>query len=337
MALMNHSWMLLVAPFILLASEEPCCFYGNPSRSYCPCSYALEASLDFLYLQPFEEGLVYAIRNDVRQGAGGADGTPGGPLIDLEPRWQPGVRIALGYAPSFTARVVWTWFHANTADHAQCNLSLPGTGLQSVWVPAIDVSTLYDSAAFRWKLDFDILDVELGKRYEVSPHLSFNPICLFRVAWIDQAFDAHYGASDSASAMNDFRGIGPGFAIRSEWGFAHGWGIFFGSGFALLYGQFATHYGISLPTLPAESLINGVDQNFHRLTANADFSAGVGYGRCLSNGRWRVGGSLNYETHLYWNQNLLSQPLGSDAPALLLQQARDLSIQGFSLRAYFEF
>ncbi len=335
---MSRFWSVLLLPLALFASsEESCIFYGNPSYPRCPCSYAVETTFDFLFLQPFEEGLTYAIRNDARQGAGGADGTPGGPLIDLEPRWQPGVRLSVGYAPSFTAKVVWTRFHASTTDHAHSELTLPGVGLQSVWVPAIDTSVLYDSAAFRWNLNFDMLDFELGKRYEVSSFLTFNPVCLLRVGWIDQAFNAHYGASDSASAMNDFRGIGPGFAFRSEWGFAHGWEICCASGFSMLYGQFTSHYGISLLTAPAEVLIDGVDRQFSRLAAVADFSGGVGYGKCVANGRFRVGGSLSYEAHVYWNQNQLYQPMGSDAPGILPQQSRDLSIQGFSLRGYFEF
>jgi len=333
------SWLLLAMPLSLLAhSDNPCCiFYGNPSRSYCPCSYGMEAYFDFLYFQPFEEGLVYAIRSDIRQGAGGVDGTPGGPLIDLEPRWQPGVRIAIGYTPSFTARLVWPLFHASTTDHAHCSLSLPGSGLQGVWVPAIDVPIFYDSAAFRWKLDFDSVDFELGKRYEVSPHLSFNPVCLVRLAIIDQAFLARYGASDSASWMNDFRGIGPGFTCRSEWEFAHGWTIGCSGGFTLLYGHFETHYGFFTSQVPTERLINGVDQRFDRLTANVDVTAGLGFGKCLSGGRWRVGGRLSYEGHVYWNQAQLMQPMGSDAPSMLIQQARDLLIQGFSVRSYFEF
>lgn len=336
---MDRSWIILFTPLAVCAQngEDPCLFYGNPSHSYCPCSYAIEATVDFLYLQPFEEGLTYAIRNDARQGAAGADGTPGGPLIDLEPRWQPGVRVSAGYAPSFTARFVWTYFHASTSDHAYSELTLPGLGLQSVWVPAIDTSTLYDSASFRWKLDFDTLDFELGKRYEISSSLTFNPVCLLRVAWIDQAFDARYGSFDRASAMNDFRGIGPGFAFRSEWGFSRGWAIYCASGFAMLYGQFASHYGLSLQSAPAETLLSGVDQRCSRLAAGADFSAGVGYGKCILNGRFRIGASLSYEAHVYWNQNLISQPMGSDAAGLALQQARDLSIQGFSLRSYFEF
>lgn len=336
---MLRSWLLYLAPLALFGNscEEPCVFYGNPSQPNCPCSYAVEATLDFLFLQPFEEGLTYAIRNDARQGAGGVDGTPGGPLIDLEPRWQPGLRLALGYAPSFTARAIWTYFHASTTDHAHSELTLPGLGLQSVWVPAIGSSILYDSAAFRWSLDFDTLDFELGKRYEVSSSLTFNPVCLVRAAWIDQSFYARYGSFDSASAMNDFRGIGPGFAFRSEWGFARGWGICCASGFALLYGEFASHYGISLQSVPSNTLLNSVDQRTKRLVASADFSAGLGYGKCIANKRFRIGGSLSYEAHVYWNQGQMFRPMGSDAPGIALEETRDLSIQGFSLRGYFEF
>lgn len=297
----------------------------------------VEGSLELLFMQPFEEGLCYAIRNDARQSSGGGDGTPGGPLIELKARWQPGFRAIIGYSPSFTSRVAWTSFHGNSSATSTSSLSLPGVGLQSTWYPVIDSSVLYSSARFHWKLSFDSIDLEGGKRYEVSPYLAFNPVCYVRFLRLNQSFQALYGSADSVDAVNHFGGIGPGFAIGSTWSFANGLSILYGSSFSLLYGKFDTNFQLNGTTTPMNTLLSGIQQAFYRLVPTAQLEAGLGYSRCIAKGRWQIGGRLCYEALYFWGQNALRSPLGSDAPALAIQQVRDLSIQGFSLKGVFAF
>lgn len=311
--------------------------YGNPSQPQCECSWGIEAAGEALCLQLFEEGLSYAIQSDVRQSIGGVDGTPGGAILNVEPRWQAGYRVMIGYAPNVTFRLVWMSVDADRVDRATSDLSQPGIGLQGTWIPAVDQSVLYSSARFRWIVDFDALDVEVGKQYAVSPSLSFNPICSLRGVRIDQGFQAFYGSSDQVHAMNDFEGLGPRIGVSSIWGFGPQWELFASASASLLYGRFTTHYGFSTPTLPMGLLLNDIDERMKTQVANAEFSFGFGWSRCLSNGRWHVGIRLSYEAHLFWDQNEVRIALGSDAPALAFLQARDLSIQGFGLRAEVEF
>jgi hypothetical protein len=302
------------------------------------CSWDMEAAGELLYLQPFEEGLSYAIRNDVRLSAGGVDGTPGGAILHVEPRWQPGLRVMIGYVPSVTLRLTWMLFLADTVNHARTGLSPTGVGLQSTWIPPVDesVAMLYSSARFHWKLDFNAIDFDLGKRYDVSPFLSFHPACSVRFLQADQSFHAIYGELDHAKALNDFRGIGPRFFLSSFWGFAHGWEIVSSLSFAALYGRMLTQYGFQA-ALPSQELLMGNLEQLHVQVANADFSLGVGWGRSLFKERWHLGARLSYEVHFFWDQKQFWQPLGIDAPALLFQEIGNLSIQGFALRGEVDF
>ena len=330
--------LLLFFPFALCAAQDPCIreksHFGNPTGHLCSDSLALEAAAELLILQPFEEGLDFAIRNDVRQTSGG-DGTPGGPLLNLKTRWQPGWRVSLGYCPSVTARAVWTGFAASSLSKAKAGVTPVGIGLQSTWVPPVGTATLYQTAALRWNLDLNTIDLEVGKRYWVSPYLCLNPILALRLAEIDQSFHAAYtlrGVEDSAKAMNDFRGLGPRSGISCAWSFSHGWEILANGAFSLLYGRFLTHYGVTPP-----SELCDVDAHFNQLVPNADVSLGLGWGKCFSKRRWNLKFQFIYEVHLFWDQNQLRQPLGSDAPALAILQTGDLSLQGFAIRGQCEF
>ena len=324
---------ICLIPFLSYAQEVAC--FGNPTGKLCNQSLGLEASAELLILQPFEENLAYAIRNDVRQTTGGADGTPGGPLIDLETRWQLGWRVCIGYSPSVTARAVWMGFSASTLGKAKSGITPSGIGLQSTWVPPVTTALLYESASFRWDLALNAVDIEVGKHYWVSSTLSINPTLALRLAEIDQAFHADYslsGATDVARAMNDFQGLGPRAGTSLSWGFAHGWEIALAGAFSLLYGQFKTHYGVSPPFEMCD-----VDATFKRLVPNADLALGLGWGRCLSKNKWRLKFQFSYEGQIFWDQNQLRRPLGSDAPALAILQTGNLSLQGFSLRGQCEF
>jgi hypothetical protein len=324
--------LLLILPLALVAEEVR---FGNPTGHLCDNSTGLELSAEFLILQPFEDDLVYAIRNDVRQTSGGADGTPGGPLISLKTRWQPGWRVMVGYSPSVTARAIWMGFIGSSIGRAKAGITPAGVGLQATWVPPVNSAILYQSATFQWGMDLNLLDFEVGKRYWVSPHLSLNPAITLRLAEIDQSFHAVYtlsGAEHSAHAMNDFRGLGPQAALSMAWGFAHGWEIFASSSASLLYGRFITHYGVYPPLG-----LSDVDAHFFRFVPDANTSLGIGWGRCLSKNRWNLKFQLSYEGHLFWDQTQLRQPIGSDAPSLAILQTNNLSIQGFSIRGQCEF
>jgi hypothetical protein len=326
--------LLLLLPFSLFAETVP---YGNPSHAAAPHSRAVEMAVEYLLLQPFEEGIAIAIRNDDRQESAGA-------TINFNTKWQSAVRCSIGYAPSFTLRAAWTDFHTKNVNHAHESTDLSGVGLIGIWMPAIDENVLYAFAAMSWKIDFDTVDLTLGKRFKVSNALLFNPYCSVRWAMIGQHFHTVYSLpsdaahlGDEVQVLNDFHGIGPGAGMSAEWGFAHGWMIFAEGTAALLQGKFRTHSGFSSAEQPSEELLNSVDAVFSRMVPVADFYFGLGWGKTFSKKCRYLGWRLCYENHIYWEQSQWRRAIGSDAPATALLETHDLSVQGFSLRGELEF
>ena len=320
--------IFLLFPFLLCAQNENANCYGNPSCMLNEKVLGAEFIADFLYMQPLVDGLSYAIRNDVRQQSmGGVDGTPGGPILDLKPDWEPAFRVAVCYVPDVTARLVWMHFFGKTTTEAHADISQPGLGLEGIWVPPVNSSRLYSSAKLHWKLDFDTLDLDLGKCYQVSPFLKMNPSCSVRFARINQSFHAVY-QQDWAQAENNFFGIGPRIGLDSQWCFVQDWSLFGGMAASMLYGQFETHSEF----FSQAAVLQNISDDFFRLEPNVEFSLGIGWQRFLSNRHCRLGFRLSYEAQVFWNQIALRQPMGSDAPQLALSQTRDLALQGFALR-----
>ena len=317
--------LLCSVPLLLLGQETERCF-GNPSLPLCDAVFGMEVAGEALCLQPSVEGVSYSIRNDIR-----GNGTPGGPILDLKPSWQPAFRIACSYLPNITARLVWMHLAGTTESRAHDDLSFPNLGLEELWIPPMSSLVISQKASLHWYLDLDVVDLEVGKRYAVSPFLSFNPACGLRIARIDQSFHARYHSSSqisSAQAENDFLSVGVRMGLDSEWILVSDWSIQVKGAAALLYGRFETLY---------ESPQEEIKEDFYRLEPNAEFGVGIGWKRCLSNGYCQLGFRFGYEAQIFWDQNQFRRFLGSDAPTVALQQVSNLSVQGFSLRGQVAF
>jgi hypothetical protein len=316
-----------------MAEDHPGCF-SDCSHPLCASLYGVEIVGDGLYVQPSLEGLSFAIRNDVRSAVGG-EGTPGGPVLDLKATWKPAFRIAMNYLPGITTRLTWMHLSATDRSSSEVDLALPGLGLESLWVPPMNALILYQNGSLCWDLNLDTIDLEIGKRYAVSSVLSMNPACGFRIARIDQGFHAAYRTPaivDTVNAGNDFLSIGIRMLLDAEWRVISDWSICARGAAALLYGRFQTHYTSSSP-VPFRK----IEEKFYRLEPNVECSIGFGWKKCLARGQCLLGFRLSCEGQIFWDQNELRQPMGSDAPTLALQQVRNLTVQGFALRGQIAF
>lgn len=144
---------------------------------------------------------------------------------DVEPdfRWNPGFRI--GADLSFNCLILeadWTHFNGG----AKFN----------------------DSTQFgRWKIDYDTIDLTLGRRFCAAPCFYFKPFIGVRALKINQSLQSHLetlfvsliGNNIVTSDLDDreeFWGIGPQIGIEANW--------YLGNNFSI-YGSFAAiaYYG----------------------------------------------------------------------------------------------
>lgn len=83
----------------------------------------------------------------------------------------------------------------------------------------------YRSASVQWKLNFNIIDLELGYKFKIDQYLQLRPFIGIKGGWIYQKIYSSWVSptvavnftSATENLKNDFYGIGPAIGLDSTW------------------------------------------------------------------------------------------------------------------------
>lgn len=236
-------------------------------------------------------------------------------------RWNAGFRIATGYEfgeQSWDIAAYWTHFHTRTHDQHQHQC-------QS------------DFNRFRWKLDYEVVDVLLGRKICVEC-FAFRPFIGVRAVQIDQkvkskfliAYNTFFNTSSfssfssfssssssgslASSPLSDFfageeknkekfRGVGPLIGIEADWNLGCGFSLYACASLSSLYGHFKVRFN------EFNTFLNGTNicdkkTHLHSCQIATDAIIGIRWQRCLC-GNMQVIFQLAWEQHRYFNHNRL--------------------------------
>lgn len=207
---------------------EPCCVPQPKKcidcECYTPAFYDLQCDwgaffdIEFLYWYARESDLSYAVKG---QTVSRGDVLPG-PLLDLiftpksfkyiETSWDPGVRVGLGWNDScdgWDYYLNWTYFHnssrssvsatfeglpADNTVFAPANPNVPALGEFAILNPYINPAfllsnpQLFDKVIGKWKLTYNSIDLEVGRKYWLSQCFNLRPYAGLRGSWIKLRF-----------------------------------------------------------------------------------------------------------------------------------------------------
>jgi len=312
---------------------------------------------DFIYWKPDEDGLEYAYKfkslNNV-----GPNFVQNGRLEDVDFEYEPGFRLGAGWTTDYDEWDVyacWTWLHASASDHAHNHQ--PGVDvLVPLWFPVQLALTnnfqrSAESASGHWRLHYNVLDVNLGRKYFVSKAISLRPHFGLRTAWIDQHFNNSFKGLDYSSSRathfhgkNDFWGIGLRTGINLQFFFNKNWSMYANGSGALLYGDFDLSHTVKGfdPSNPTNytRLYHEKEDN-HRLRTNLEVGAGFTWETFFHQDRYHFSLSAGWDFVEWFNQNELRKFIGYQNPDLgagtYLVEDGDLGLQGFTLSARFDF
>ena len=171
----------------------------------------------------------------------------------INPNWNAGFRVGAGYTWSpdvWDVQARWTWFqnHEDTAILGNYfpMWTHPNSDLNQAAGGGLDVS-----AAASWNMQFNGVDLELGKEFKPGMFFSLRPHFGAKAAFLDQDFNVNYQNSTTLSQFvnnsvfmtNDFGGIGVRGGFDAFWDLDwYGLSLFGKSSFAILFGEFKTHY-----------------------------------------------------------------------------------------------
>lgn len=350
---------------------------ANAPVSPVTCGGDLVFTIAGFYWKAEQDGLEYAIDTSVV----GSDGVTANRGLNnlIQSRyetpdfsWDFGLRIGLGYntpCDGWDIGAIWTYFQNGASSHIEAEFDDNHTLLPiwSAFQPAFagQAPMLFatDAETF-WKLDLQLVDLELGRHMWASKRLDLRPFVGLRGAVIDQDFHIAYkggswktlGSSgrdynDQIHLENNYWGIGVRSGLDTRWNLGCGLGLFGDLAASLIYGRFSIAHSekLRLATSPfTKTSILETKDSFRASRALFDLKMGVRWATLLCECKYGVEVSLGWETHLLMHQNQLfdvSRIGGTDETGLVNpsgenlyeQRGGSLSCSGWTLSGKFAF
>ncbi|HSX04356.1 MAG TPA: Lpg1974 family pore-forming outer membrane protein, partial [Rhabdochlamydiaceae bacterium] len=344
------------------------------------------------YWQATQDGLEYAIESTAVVENPPTFPVATGTLLTLidgsyrnpEFKWKPGFKVGLGYNTThdgWDIELIWTHYNgrAKSSDDNESDLNV---ALQPLWSAFAPVATadnvpgtvLYATQAnTSWRLDLNLVDLELGREYYTSKMLTLRPFVGLRYASLHQRYNIQYlGGSYDGSALpgpfiddvklkNEFDGGGVRAGLDTNWWFGccpgpcpSNWGFFGDFAASLIYGKFDVDHDENLQsplasTGFAKTPVLETDEHFRSIRGIIDLALGLQYETLYRDGNWGMNLSLAWEFHHFFNQNQLWRvvrigdasadgvTLGTHGENTFNQRRGDLSTQGVTFTARFTF
>lgn len=224
----------------------------------------------------------------------------------------------------------FTWFKAENSAASSLH---SGRSLTPLAMPSPSSAS---QVKIHWDLAFYTLDLNLGRHYFVSSKLALHPYVGLKGASIPQHIrtKGKIFAPDSGSLKvkqkNEFWGAGPNLGLEGKWFLAYGVNLFAAGGASLLWGDFDIQHRVRRP-LPSESF----NLDIHEVVPVAQMQIGIGYETNFHHNIYHISIKACYETQYFWNQNQL--PYFSSIPSRFQRYSEDLSLQGLTVNARFDF
>lgn len=356
-----------------LGIADDCCCPPKPCidcECYSPPTYDLECAwggyiaVDFLYWFAKETGLTYAIEN---QTVIGVRNTPAqGTLFlaspvkyfEMEESWDPGFRVGIGYTSEcegWDLRGTWTYFH--TKEKSKTTVDFPleigvpfpaNKSLSSPWTfvgftlrpPTSEISSdtqFFNRIEAEWKLDLNLLDLEVGRSYWLSRCISMRPYFGVRGGWTKtdfftqpsnsvseegSIFTTSLDSLDHLKFNNRFWGWGFVGGMQPRWHFGCGFSLFGTLDAALLWGKYTIKRkeksSFSLLVETTSDVLTTLDVDFANaknsftgMQAILDLGAGLSWDQNFCCDRYRFGLDLGWEHHIWFDHNHRHQIRGS--------------------------
>lgn len=256
--------------------------------------------------------------------------------------WDWGLKAGFGINlphDGWDLGVEYTYFASNSTD---ASTKAPPSALQPLrlysTMLAIKAKSFFD-------LDYQNVDVNLGKSYFLSQKLFVRPFVSVKSCWLDLDQNITYTASSlndflfpgtERTAGHDFKsknssnfwGIGPRIGVNSKWFLGHGFSFFSDIAGSLLYGYFQTHYYEKIPPNNVQFADGGVIKNrykFHLFVPFVQMYGGLAWQGYVNHDKQYITLKFGYEVQYYWraNQMVYTEDFSNPAGAFNTRAAFD--------------
>jgi hypothetical protein len=310
-----------------ITSESPC--EGGDAEADSdewgglPKGLFLEA--DYLFLRPLVQPRDYAIVDP------GGSNAPLGSIQQLALPWRSGLRVGAGYtlASGWEASFFYTYLHSAAGDA----ISAPAGGLLLATLTQPGTVEQVQTAVAATSLNYNVFDLEIGKRFQPCDTLALRAFGGTRFANIGNDFGVTYNGIDANQdqVFNHLTFHGAGLMLGGE-GYKNLWqglGLFGRASGSLLAGDYSTQFfeGNNGGT----TALANVTDHFEKVVPVVELTLGASY-------QYRnLYLSVGYQ-FINWF-GLIDLPNFSDdyAQGHLVRNTGDLSLNGLTARMAWNF
>lgn len=337
------------------STGEPCkCAYNAPARIDPACGWKTWVEGSFIYWQAKETGLEPCYQQIFDQEVLTSSGNSifRYDMFDQNFDFHPGFKLGAGISckrDDWTFYLEYTWLKAKDSTTIDITDTFDSTYNQLIttWTTNLTNTDHNKYVHSTWTLNFNLLDLEIGRPYYLGRKLIFSPYFGLRSGWIDQKYDVFdiYFLNTSAPNINAFINakedtwlLGPRVGVDSNWLIGCDFRIIAGIAGSLTYQNFKTNISKQEPIQPDVKNFSSryYKRNVNRITPNAEASLGLGYGRYFCRDMWHFDLSVKYEINYFWDQNEMRHL--SDIKAYINDgQIGNLMVHGLTLTCRIDF
>lgn len=277
----------------------------------------------------------------------------------MEFSWDWGVRAGLGYNFEYDywdVRAQYTWFETSGSDSTSAGLNSSLVPLRGSAIIAGRTANVQDIFIFckraksQYDVDYQAVDLELGRDYYVSSKISLRPHWGLKTAWIDLEQSTRYTGGNPTGQngeilglgrntvhvkeYSDFWGLGPRTGIDTRWYLGEGFSIFGNIAGALLYGYFEVDHKERYT--PVEDARVRLHADRHAFSPTVQYQLGLRYDTYFHEMKYHFAIGLGFEGQYWWRMNQMLKI--DDAVAFKYERySEDMSLYGLTLDLKFEF
>lgn len=311
---------------------------------------------DFIWWKAQQDGLAFAYDGVTAQ-PGTVDAQKGH-LHQPHFKYEPGFKLGLGVLSghdNWDMLAEYTWLHVD-ADNTKNEVHYKGNGSPSTDYNALrsvqtDVKNdgnvsaykYYDEVSGKWSLNFNVLDLDLGRNFWVSKRLTLRPHVGLKFSWLKQDFDVHgeqadlfFGSSRFASTHQDHDlkqfGVGLRAGVNSAFYLWNKWSIFGDLSWTALWNDFkvSRHDSHNLTTTSPEVKDANVHYKPFTVTGVMEVALGLRFETIFSKGRYMYLLQAGWENQVWFDQG---QFINFNTP----NNPGNLSLGGLTIKTGFYF
>jgi len=274
--------------------------------------------------------------------------------VTVHSDWDAGFRVGVGYnLPHDGWDLSLSWLRFNTDGDKKIHAHSNTFVYPSRIAPSDPVGGFFScaKASSRWRVHLNQLDLDLGREFFVSKWLTMRPHFGVRTDWIRQKWNTEYRNfplsffSPPNRVESEYKdqwwGIGLEGGLDTQWGLGAGWSLFGNLSTAIIYGFHTLKYEDEDSPATAATASNGDFVKLHNTYRVShpvlDLVMGLRYDYMFYNDRFHVGLALGWENHIYFNQNQFPVFVDDVAKGVFVSNQGDLTYQGWTVAARFDF